>query len=383
MITALTNARIMTNGGLVDGRTVVIEGGRIRAVTNSADIPAGARRKDLENRILLPGFVDVQVNGGGGVLFGDAPSIETLETISRAHARYGTTAFLPTILSSDLRSIRAAMKAVDGAIEAGVPGVSGIHIEGPFLSAARKGIHDASLFRSLDSEAFEILTSLKHGRTLVTLAPEETTPSTIRALSKAGVIVSAGHTDATYSEIRAGLESGLSGFTHLFNAMSPLASRAPGAVGAALEDEKSWCGIIVDGKHVDPVVLRIALRMKPANRIMLVTDAMPSVGSAKKTFELRGRTIRAVNGACIAADGTLAGTDLDMARAIRNACEFLGVSLPQAVQMASHNPAAFLGLADEMGTIAPGYRANLVLVTEQMEVLGSWIDGCEIGREAD
>src|SRR5882672_7004696 len=221
----------------------------------------------------------------------DAPSVESIRAIGRAHRRFGTTGFLPTLISTDPDIMTRAIAAVRGAIEAGVPGVLGIHIEGPYLSLARKGVHDPAKLRELDASALGLLTSLRGGRTLVTLAPEVTTPQIIEKLVAAGVVVSAGHTNATYAEISIALRHGLTGFTHLFNAMSQLTGREPGAVGAALEDPTSWCGIIVDGAHTDPVVLRIALRCKPHDRFMLVTDAMPSVGTNNDSFELQGRRI--------------------------------------------------------------------------------------------
>jgi len=375
MLTALTNGRILTDQGVLEGRNVLIEQGRIVELVPDSQVPHDAKKQDLEGLLLLPGFVDIQVNGGGGALFGDAPSVETLQTIAAAHRRFGTTAMLPTLISSDLDVIARAIAAVDEAIASGVQGVAGIHIEGPFISLQRKGIHDASKFRKLDADALELISSLKRGKTLITLAPEETTPDVIASLRKAGVIVSAGHTDATYEETGIALEAGLSGFTHLFNAMSPLASRAPGVVGAALDDRDSMCGIIVDGRHIHPVVMRVALRCKTADKLMLVTDAMPSVGAREKSFRLDGRLIRAEDGACVAEDGTLAGTDLDMASAVRNAMRFMGVDLHGAVRMASRNPATFLGLDGEMGRIARGLRANLVLVTDALSVVRTWIDG--------
>ena len=256
-----------------------------------------------------------------------------------------------------------------------MPGVLGIHIEGPFLSPRRRGIHDAANFRALDSEAFALLTSVRRGKTLVTLAPEETAPDTIAALAKAGVIVSAGHTDATYKDIRAALDSGLTGFTHLFNAMSPLRAREPGTDGAALDHAESWCGIIVDGHHVDPATLRIALACKRRDRLMLVTDAMPSVGAPSKDFQLQGRAISVKDGVCTASDGTLAGSDLDMAAAVRNAMQFMSLDLADAVAMASRNPASFLGLSGDIGTIAIGRRANVVRVDDALQVTHAWIDG--------
>jgi N-acetylglucosamine-6-phosphate deacetylase len=190
--------------------------------------------------------------------------------------------------------------------------------------------------------------------------------------------VSAGHTDGTFAEIRAALAHGVTGFTHLFNAMSPLRAREPGAVGAALEDAESYCGIIVDGKHVDPVTLRIALRCKRADRLMLVTDAMPSVGATNKRFALQGRIITVKDGVCVAPDGTLAGSDLDMASAVRNAMEMLGLDLKTAVEMAARNPAAFLGLSGELGVISAGLRASLVCVDDALAVRETWVDGRQV-----
>jgi N-acetylglucosamine-6-phosphate deacetylase len=317
----------------------------------------------------------VQVNGGGGVLFNDSRDVDTIRRIGAAHRRFGTTGFLPTLISDELGVVRQAMRAVDEAIEDGVPGVLGIHVEGPFLNETRKGVHDASWFRELDESGFRLLTSLRRGRTLVTLAPEMTTPGFIDKLAAAGVIVCAGHTDATYEEIREALRHGLAGFTHLFNAMSQLTSRQPGAVGAALEHQDSWCGIIVDGQHVDPAVLRIALRCKRRDRFVLVTDAMPSVGTAQTRFNLQGREISVVGAACVDGEGVLAGSHMDMAGAVRNAVQMLGVGLPEAVRMASAHPAEFLGLGSELGRIAPGLRANLVLADDQLVVQETWIDG--------
>ena len=378
MLTALTNGRVLTDHGTVERCAVLVDGKRIKAVVRPADVPSDAKAHDLHDGLLLPGYIDTQVNGGGGVLFGDAPTVDSLRTIAQAHAKFGTTGFLPTLISGDFAQIRAAIAAVESAIDAGVPGILGIHIEGPFLNPARKGIHDASKFRALDDEAFRLLTSVRRGKTMVTLAPEKTDLAMVKALAKSGIIVSAGHTDGTYAEIHAALSHGVTGFTHLFNAMSPLRAREPGAVGAALDDSESFCGIIADGRHVDPAVLRIALKCRRADRLMLVTDAMPSVGAANKQFALQGRMITVNDGVCVAPDGTLAGSDLDMAAAVRNAMEMMGLDLATAVNMASRNPATFLGLQDEVGMIRPGQRASFVLVDEALAVRETWIDGARI-----
>ena len=376
MSVALINGRVLREDGLVEGQCVLLGQGRILDIVAPSDRRVRrAERYDLGGQLLLPGFIDSQVNGGGGVLFNDAPSVESIRAIGRAHRRFGTTGFLPTLISTDLDIMARAIAAVRGAIEAGVPGVLGIHIEGPYLNVARKGVHDPAKLRELDPSALGLLTSLRGGRTLVTLAPEMTTPQMIEKLVAAGVVVSAGHTNATYAEIGTALRHGLTGFTHLFNAMSPLTGREPGTVGAALDDPASWCGIIVDGEHTDPVVLRIALRCKAHDRFMLVTDAMPSVGTNNDSFELQGRRITVSGGACLDEDGRLAGSNMDMASCVRNAISMLGLSLPEAVRMASQGPAEFLGLAHDTGRIAPGLRADLALADEALNVLETWIAG--------
>lgn len=376
MPVALVNGRLLGDSGFEEGRAVLLDGGRIADVVAHDDprVRAAARR-DLDGKLLLPGFLDTQVNGGAGVLFNAEPTVDAIREIGRAHRQFGTTGFLPTLISDDLHVVARALEAVGAAIAAGIPGVLGIHIEGPFLNVERKGVHDSGKLRGLDEDGIALLTSLKGGRTLVTLAPEMTTPDLIARLAGAGVVVSAGHTNATYREIGVALQNGLSGFTHLFNAMSQLTGREPGVVGAALEDPDSWCGIIVDGRHVDPAVLRIALRCKRHDRFMLVTDAMPSVGAPQKSFTLQGRKISVMDGVLVDAEGTLAGSDTDMATTVRNAVELLGLDLATAARMASRYPAEFLGLGHELGRIAPGYRASLVLVDDGLQVLETWIDG--------
>ena len=373
---ALMNGRVLRGTSLVAGQCVLIDAGHIQDILPADDARCrGLERVDLGGALLLPGFIDTQINGGGGVLFNDSPSVEAIRQIGRTHRRFGTTGFLPTLISTDLEVVSQAIAATRAAMAAGVPGVLGIHIEGPFLSVERKGVHDPAKLRELDDSAVGLLTSLGAGRTVVTLAPEVTTPHIIRRLADAGVIVSAGHTNATYAEVTEALRNGLRGFTHLFNAMSQLTSREPGAVGAALEDPSSWCGVIADGEHIAPPVLRLALRCKPHERFMLVTDAMPALGTDMRAFELQGRHITVSGTVCYDEDGRLAGSNIDLASCVRNAMDLLGLPLHEAVHMASLYPAEFLGLAHELGRIEPGYRANLVLADERLNVLGTWIDG--------
>ena len=379
MRNALVNGRIATGGRLLEGHAVLIEDGRITAILPDGDLRIrDARMHDLDGLLLLPGFIDTQVNGGGGVLFNDAPALDTIRRMAAAHAQFGTTGFLPTLISDDLDVIAAAIAAVSAALEDGVPGVLGIHLEGPFLSPARKGVHDEGKFRLIDDEAFTLLTSLRHGKTLVTLAPEMTTPEMIGRLTEAGVIVAAGHTNATYEDVQEACRHGLTGFTHLFNAMSPLTGRAPGVVGAALINRDAYCGIIADGHHVHPEVLKLALRTKPHDRFMLVTDAWANIGTDLTSFRLQGATIHVQDGVCVDERGVLAGSAMDMSRAVRNAMTLLGLNLHEALAMASSAPAAFLGLGRTHGRIAEGYRADLVAADDDLTVRATWIDGAQI-----
>jgi N-acetylglucosamine-6-phosphate deacetylase len=274
--------------------------------------------------------------------------------------------------------MRRAVEAVDAAIAQQVPGVLGIHLEGPFLSTQRRGVHDAAKIRAIDAEGVAVASALKRGRTLLTLAPECVDAQVIRELTARGVLVAAGHTAASYEQVRAGLAAGIRGFTHLFNAMTPLGSREPGAVGAALDDAASWCGLIVDGHHVHPATLRAAIRAKAPGKMILVTDAMPPVGGESPEFRLGDETAVYRDGICLTPGGTLAGSCLDMAGAVRNSVAMLGLSLGEAVRMASTYPAAFLGLEATHGRIAPGYRADFVVASDTLEVKQTWIGGVRV-----
>ena len=375
MLQAFRNGTLFTDDGFETGKTLLVRDGRIEAVVSAGQVLGADRIVDLQGQLLVPGFIDTQVNGGGGVLFNEDPSVESIAAIGATHRRFGTTGFLPTLISDDLHVVERAIDAVRAAIEQRVPGVLGIHIEGPFLAHERRGVHDASKLRTLDDDALRLLATPHGGVTMVTLAPEKTSPENIRALTAAGVIVSAGHTNATFDELQPALAGGLRGFTHLFNAMSQLGNREPGAVGAALANEDCWCGLIVDGHHVHAETLKIALRAKRHDRFLLVSDAMPSVGADTRAFQIQGKNIT-VNGDKIVDDeGRLAGAHLDMAGAVRNAVKLLGLQLGSALRMASVNPAAFLKLDALVGRIATGQRADLVLLDGDLAVKQTWIDG--------
>ena len=374
MTFALTGARIFDGNHVLEGRAVVVENSRIRAVPHEKDLGTGIERQRIEG-LLAPGFIDVQVNGGGGMLFNDVRSVECLRTIAEAHRAFGTVGLLPTFITDTRERMAEAVEAMRQALAARVPGVLGIHVEGPFINPERKGVHNPDYMRPMEEEDLKILTSLAEGRTLVTLAPERNSMGAIAQLAEAGVLVCAGHTAGDYATVMEACRHGLRGFTHLFNAMPPFAGREPGPVGAGLDSVGTWCGLIVDGHHVSDAALRIAIAAKGVAGMMLVTDAMAVTGTDLKSFELHGRTIFRKDGKLTTADGTLAGSDLDMASAVRNSVQRLGLGLPDVLRMASLNPAAFLRLDHELGRIAPGYRASLVLLDEALHVRQTWIDG--------
>jgi N-acetylglucosamine-6-phosphate deacetylase len=379
MTTALVNARVLQGAQFVEGLAVLLDGPRIVEVLAHDDprVRAGAVH-DLAGRMLAPGFIDCQVNGGGGVLFNDTPDVDTIRRMAAAHRRFGTTGMLPTLISDTPAKMRAATAGIAAAMAQAVPGILGLHLEGPFLSKLRHGIHAASMIRAPDAHDVRLLQGARAGVVLVTLAPENVSLAMLRELAAHGVVLAAGHSAADYAQTRAALDAGLRGFTHLFNAMPAMQNRAPGIVGAALEDAQSWCGVIVDGHHVHAATLRVALAAKPRGKIFLVTDAMPPVGTDLTHFRLHGEPITCRDGLCVNANGTLAGSALDMATAVRNTVEMLRVPLAEAARMASEYPAAFLGIGDRRGRIAAGCAADLVAFDERVAVHATWIGGeCE------
>ena len=374
---AITNARVFDGTDFHNGKAVIVRNGKVDAIVESSDITENINVIDAKNQTLAPGLIDVQVNGGGGVLLNDEPDVDGIRAIMAAHRKYGTTAMLPTLITDPRDKMEAAITAVTDAISQDVPGIVGIHLEGPYLNAERKGVHDANIIRPMEGDAIDLLTRLTNGRILVTMAPEKAAKGTIKELADRGVLVCAGHTAGTYNHVQAAIAEGMRGFTHLFNAMSPMTHREPGVAGAAMADDSTWCGLIADGYHVHPAVLKVAIHAKAKGKIMLVTDAMPTVGADEKRFVLGGEEIMATDGRCALADGTLAGSDLDMIAAVKNCVEMVGIDLGEALRMASLYPAAFLKLDDVMGRIAPGYQADMILFDDDYNVTRSWIKGVE------
>lgn len=373
------NGRIVTPNGILDKGSVEVCAGLITGVNGSMTADCSdAHLIDLEDDYLLPGFVDLQVNGGGGLLFNDDPSATTAIKIAQAHRAFGTTSLLPTLISDDLDKVEQAIKAIDGEVGRNTPGIEGVHIEGPFLSVEKRGVHDERKLQQLSDEAIRILTSAEQAQVVVTLAPERAQLDQIAYLVGCGVKVCIGHTNGTFDQTRSALAAGVSGFTHLFNAMPAMQSRSPGVIAAALESS-AWCSVIIDGKHVHPAMLRLAWRAKPDRRLMLVTDAMPVVGADMDHFYLNEQRINVADGVCRSENGTLAGTALSMIEAVRNAMTMLDLGIEEASKMASSTPCSFLGIDDRTGSIAPGRQADLLRISPSLAIRQVWIGGIEQG----
>ena len=374
---ALCTKRIFDGGAWHQDAALLVRGDAVEGIVERGAVPTGVEVIEAGD-ILAPGFVDLQVNGGGGVMLNDHPTVEGIETICRAHAPFGTTALLPTLITDTPEVTAAAVAAGVEAARKKVPGFAGLHLEGPHLSIARKGAHDPKLIRPMGERDLAALVAAKKELPvlLTTVAPESVTPQQVAALAGSGVIVSLGHTDTTYATARAYAEAGASKVTHLFNAMSQVGNREPGMVGAALDTAALYAGLIADGIHVHPANIANAVRAKRGpGKIVLVTDAMATIGTDMTTFELNGRTIYRKDGRLTLEDGTLAGADLDMISAVRFMHREIGVALEEALRMASLYPAQAIGKADRLGSFTKGAAANVVALSDEFDVSGVWIGG--------
>ena len=375
MAFALTGARVFDSESIRDGLAVVIDGARIVEVIAVENIAKNIERRILNGGLLVPGFIDVQVNGGGGALLNDNPTINTVRRIAESHRKFGTTGMLPTVITDAPEVLSKAIAAVKAARAENVPGVLGIHIEGPFLDKDRKGAHEVRFIREMTEADVTKIANADCGSIMLTLAPNRVAPALIKSLAAKGVLVSLGHSEASLAEVTKSLASGARAFTHIFNAMSQMNGREPGMVGAALTDVNSFCGLIADGYHVHNAAMKVALAAKPRDRMMLITDAMPTAAGGPDTFELQERVVHRESGKLLLDDGTLAGSNLTMDEAVRYCVERLGVTLEDALRMASLNPASFLRRDHELGRIKPGYLASLVHLDNDLHVHNTWIEG--------
>mgnify|MGYP000346366880 CR=1 FL=1 len=364
--------RLFDGQNFIDDRVLTIVDGVIQAIDediSNVDVKAKG--------LVVPGYIDLQVNGGGGALFNDSPSLDKLKTIIAAHARFGTTAMMPTLITDKVEVMVQAADAMAQAIAAELPGIIGIHFEGPHLSLAKKGTHCAELIREITDDEWQVLSRKDIGLVMVTLAPETVSPQDITRMVELGIKVCLGHTNADYATAQQAVDAGATGFTHLFNAMSPLQGREPGVVGCALLNDHTQAGLIVDGHHVDYASCQLAIKTKPAGGIFLVTDAMPPVGTDMTEFPLYDRTVYVDNGKLTSTTGELAGSSLDMATAVKNTHLGLKIPLDESLRMASLYPAQYLHERNNniRGELKVGMQADMVILKDDFSVLETWIGG--------
>ncbi|MEM8564619.1 MAG: N-acetylglucosamine-6-phosphate deacetylase [Pseudomonadota bacterium] len=373
---AVSAPLIFDGAEFLSNHCVTVRDGQVAQLLPLSDCPDFIQHISLSQGALAPGLIDLQVNGGGDVLFNNRPTADSIQRITAAHLAKGTTAILPTVISDSLQVQRNAVAAARQAIAEGNGAVLGLHLEGPHFAQEKRGAHCASKIRPASKQDLDWLLSLQDLLVLITVAPEAMPRGYIRALCDSGLIVCAGHTQATYAQMQGAIDEGLVGVTHLFNAMSPLTSREPGAVGAALEADRLWAGIIADGHHVHAAALRLAHTCKPSGKLLLVSDAMATVGGSQGHFELYGDTITETDGKLVNAQGALSGSAIALIDAVRFAHQCAGIAVEECLRMASLYPASALGLDKERGRIAPGYRADFIHFNKDFEVLQTWVAGC-------
>lgn len=366
--------RLFDGNDFRDNQRISVLNGKITGIVDAVLDPSDHHISGL----LAPGFIDVQVNGGGGVLFNNDSHKDGLSTMVAAHQRFGSTSMLPTLITDGLATMERAASAMAEAMASQVKGIAGIHFEGPHLSQPKKGIHPQQHIRPITDQEIALFMRKDLGQVLVTLAPENISCDVIRDLVNNDVIICLGHSNASAKQVEDALQAGATGFTHLFNAMSPLSSREPGMVGMALLDESSFCGLIVDHFHVDKQVCKLAIKCKGPQHIMLVTDAMSHVGSTQKSVTFAGMEISREGNKLTIEGGRLAGSSLDMASAVRNTHIDLNLSLADSLKMASLTPAKFLGIDSFKGKIANHYNADWVVLDDQLQVVQTWIDGEQV-----
>ncbi|MGP2485352.1 N-acetylglucosamine-6-phosphate deacetylase [Pantoea eucalypti] len=380
---ALVNGRIYSGHEVLDNHAVVVADGLIARVCPRESLPANIEQRDMAGAMIAPGFIDLQLNGCGGVQFNDsldALSIETLETMQRANEKSGCTSFLPTLITSSDALMKRAIETMRAYLQKHQHQALGLHLEGPWLSKAKKGTHDPALIRLPDAAMVQYLCDNADVITKVTLAPENAGSVVIRQLTDAGIIVSAGHSNATYEEAKAGFSAGVRFATHLYNAMPTFAGREPGLIGALFDSPDVYCGIIADGLHVHYANVRNAKRIK-GDKLVLVTDATAPAGADISEFIFAGKTIYYRDGLCVDENGTLSGSALTMIEAVQNSVEHVGIALDEALRMASLYPARAMGVERQLGSIEAGKIANLTVFTRDFKIIKTFVNGDDVLSE--
>lgn len=377
---ALTHCRIFTGHEILDDHALVIANGLIERLCPQAELPTGIEQRSLNGILLAPGFIDVQLNGCGGVQFNDtaeAVSVKTLEIMQQANEKSGCTSYLPTLITSSDELMKQGVQVMRDYLAKYPNQALGLHLEGPWLNIIKKGTHNPDYVRKPDQALVDFLCQNADVITKVTLAPEVAGCDVIRQLAGAGIVVSAGHSNATLKEAKAGFRAGVSFATHLYNAMPYITGREPGLAGAVLDDADVYCGIIADGLHVDYVNIRNAKRLK-GDKLCLVTDATAPAGANIDQFIFAGKTIYYRNGLCVDENGTLSGSALTMIEGVRNLVEHVGIALDEALRMATLYPARAIGVDEKLGSLAVGKVANLTAFTRDYKIIKTIVNGNEV-----
>ncbi len=380
---ALTHGRIYTGHEILDDHAIIVADGLIERICPLAEVPANVEQRSVNGAILAPGFIDVQLNGCGGVQFNDtaeAVSVETLEIMQKANEKSGCTNFLPTLITTSDDLMKQGVRVMREHLAKHPNQALGLHLEGPWLNIVKKGTHNPSFVRKPDAELVQFLCDNADVITKVTLAPEMVAPEVITALVNAGIVVSAGHSNATAKEARIGFRAGISFATHLFNAMPYMSGREPGLTGAILDANEIYCGIIADGLHVDFINIRNAKRLK-GDKLCLVTDATAPAGANIDQFIFAGKTIYYRNGLCVDENGTLSGSSLTMIEGVRNLVQHANIALDEVLRMATLYPARAIGVDKKLGSIAPGKVANLTAFTHDFKIIKTIVNGNEVVTE--
>ncbi|WP_086982734.1 N-acetylglucosamine-6-phosphate deacetylase [Vibrio aphrogenes] len=371
---ALINAKIYTGHDVLTGQAVVIENGMIQSILQQDELPNDIETIDLKGANLSPGFIDLQLNGCGGVMLNDDITADAMQIMHNANLKSGCTSFLPTLITSSNEDMQQALSAAREYQQRYQNQSLGLHLEGPYLNVLKKGIHRPDFIRKSDDDMIQTICDNHDVVAKVTLAPEQNSPEHIRRLREAGIIVSIGHTNATYSEARAGFANGITFATHLFNAMTPMVGREPGVVGAIYDTPEVYAGIIADGFHVDYANIRIAHKIK-GDKLVLVTDATAPAGADMDHFIFVGKKVYYRNGKCVDENGTLGGSALTMIEAVQNTVEHVGIALDEALRMATLYPARAIGVDHKLGQVKPGLVANLTVFDRDFNVKATVVNG--------
>ena len=374
---ALLGSQIFCGERFYDHHALLIDDNSIIEIVDENNIPNAFNKIELDQGILAPGFIDLQVNGGGGILFNNRPTKESLNTIINAHQFFGTTSIMPTVISDSIKVLTKCTRAVAQEIKKN-SGLLGIHIEGPFFSLKYRGVHQKKYISKLSSEYLELFSNLKEYPVILTLAPECISMKDLNHLASLGMKIMAGHTDASYDELEQAAKNNLNGFTHLFNAMSQMSAREPGAVGAALDFDNLYASIIVDLHHVHHSLIELAYQKKPIGKLFFISDSMATINHGEPTFELYDEVVSEQNGRITNAEGKLAGSSITQIDAVKNAYQKCNIPLDHALAMASRYPAEFIGVDRYLGSLKPNYRADLVHFDSNFKVNNVWTSGVKI-----